>query len=206
MKTKVSAAAALIAASVLTALAPAPALAAPQAPPCTKKHIAYLDAQNAQEDAEAKVSAAEQALDRARADRAELDKATAAGEALIYYLVYEAKGRAREADHHWISVALGTLKDAAGKHDPAATADAAAEMANIAEKTFTDANVSKSDKAYTRLKALRATVEPARNATEAPNVEGRQSDLDAARAELTDARQKARPARDTYRKCLANLV
>ncbi|MFD8013732.1 hypothetical protein [Streptomyces sp. NPDC058955] len=46
-----------MAVSVLTALAPTQAFAAAQAPPCTKKNIAYLDAQNAQEDAEAKVTA-----------------------------------------------------------------------------------------------------------------------------------------------------
>lgn len=86
MKIRTAGAAALVAASVLAALAPSQAFAAPQAPPCTKKNIAYLDAQDRQEDAEAKVTAAEKALDRARADRETLNKTARIGVQLVYVL------------------------------------------------------------------------------------------------------------------------
>jgi hypothetical protein len=204
VKIRISAAAVLVAASVLTALAPSQAFAAPQAPPCTKKNIAYIDAQDRQEDAEAKVTAAEPAAERARADSATLDRAAAAGDYVINHLnAYPDMTitfNSTELRFH--------LQGAARAHDPAATADAAVKLADAAEKVLTDAKITKDVDhiAYKYLAGLRSAAEDARKATEAPNVEARQSDLNAARAKVTEAAKKVRPARDAYRNCLDNLV
>ncbi|MFE0339128.1 hypothetical protein [Streptomyces sp. NPDC058955] len=99
------------------------------------------------------------------------------------------------------------LTQAAKRHDPAATADAAVKMADAVDKAVADRKVQDFYAADARREAshLRSYSETVRKATEAPNVEARQSDLDKARAEQTDAHQKVRPARDAYRKCLDNL-
>ncbi|MFF5447066.1 hypothetical protein [Streptomyces sp. NPDC012888] len=209
MKIRTAATAVLVAATALTALAPSQAFAAPQAPPCTKKNIAYLDAQNHHEDAEAKVTAAEQALDRARADRATLDRTGDLGR----HLQNKLTGGPRQSS----DVATATmseyyaLEDAVEKHDAVATADAAVKLADTTDKAIKaikDEDMQRhiQEKAERPAKLLREQAEKARSATEAPNVEARQADLDAARAELTKAAKAVRPARDSYRNCLDKLV
>ncbi|MFD7860445.1 hypothetical protein ACFV6B_40155 [Streptomyces microflavus] len=63
MKISTTCRAALVAASALSILAPTQALAA-EAPACTTENIAYLNSQDKQEDAEAKVGSAQRAYDR----------------------------------------------------------------------------------------------------------------------------------------------
>ncbi|MFE9637051.1 hypothetical protein [Streptomyces sp. NPDC006463] len=208
MKIRTTAAAALLAASALAALAPSQAFAAPQAPPCTKKNIAYLDAQNHHEDAEAKVTAAEQALDRAKADRAKVDRLAELGEALDNVLTRDGSDRARSVAYK-IHPEQYVLAQAVWKHDAVASADAAVKLADATEKELKDQGAQGTlggNRAGEYVKVLRADAEKARSATEAPNVEARQADLDAARAELTKAAKAVRPARDTYRDCLDKLV
>ncbi|MEU8990419.1 hypothetical protein AB0C98_28950 [Streptomyces sp. NPDC048558] len=197
-----------MAVSVLAALAPSQAFAAPQAPPCTKKNVAYLDAQDRQEDAEAKVTVAEKALDQARADRAKLDKAAGFGDQLVAYMQRSDSSKVRNAVY---SVHGGAyeLHNAASKHDPVATADAAVKLADATDKALTDAGVKDTPEGRNMRAGttkLRTLAEDARKATEAPNVETRQSELDTARSELTDAAKTVRPARDAYRDCLDKLV
>ncbi|MFG2981353.1 hypothetical protein ACGFYQ_08840 [Streptomyces sp. NPDC048258] len=208
MKIRKTATAALLAASALAVLAPSQAFAAPQAPPCTKKNIAYLDAQNHQEDAEAKVTAAEQALDRAKADRAKLDRLARLGEALDNALSRDGSDRTRSVAYT-IHPEQSVLAEAVWKHDAAASADAAVKLADATEKALKDEGEQNGYGARLAggyVKSLRADAETARSATEAPNVEARQADLDTARTELTKAAKAVRPARDTYRDCLDKLV
>ncbi|MCT7352980.1 hypothetical protein N4P33_12470 [Streptomyces sp. 15-116A] len=208
MKIRTTATAGLLAATALAALAPTQAFAAPQAPPCTKKNIAYLDAQNQHEDAEAKVTTAEQALDRARSDRAKVDRLGNLSEGLYRTL---ASGRTTESVYVASDVnrERNTLSDAVDKHDAVAAADAAVKLADATEKAMTDRQVPHDalrNEAEKYIKELRSAAEEARSATEAPNVEARQADLNAARTELTKAAKAVRPARDAYRNCLDKLV
>ncbi|MEW2297235.1 hypothetical protein ABZ719_31800 [Streptomyces sp. NPDC006743] len=205
MKIRPAATAALVAASALAALAPSQAFAAPQAPPCTKKNIAYLDAQNHHEDAEAKVTASEQALDRAKADRAKVDHLGKLAEGLENRLRWERSERSlRVADK--IQSEQSVLDEAVWKHDAVASAEAAVKLADATDRAFKDEGDTEGHVATEHVKALREGAEKARSATEAPNVEARQADLDAARTELTKAAKAVRPARDAYRDCLDKLV
>ncbi|MFG3430509.1 hypothetical protein [Streptomyces californicus] len=207
MKIRASNVAALVAASALTALAPSAAFAAPAAPPCTKENISYLDAQNSQEDAETKVSTAEQALDRARADRAKIDQTAAKGEAILAHLRNFDDDDNGDRAARAVAKEAYTLSKAAADYDPAATADAAAVLADAVDKALIDHQVSEGVAELTRKATadLRTLSEAARKATEAPHVEARQSELDKARTDQADAHSKVRPARDTYRTCLDSL-
>ncbi|WP_432121515.1 hypothetical protein [Streptomyces sp. S1] len=206
MKIRASRAAALVAVSVLTALAPSQAFAAPEALPCTKENIGYLDAQNTQDDAEARVTAAEQALDRARADRATLDRAAAMGQDILENL-RSLGGDDGAAAANATETEKFLLSRAALERDPAATADAAVALADAVDKALVDYNVEGNTATLVREKTsdLRTHAETVRKATEAPHIEARQSDLDRARTEQTEAHGKVRPARDAYRTCLDNL-
>ncbi|WP_405658235.1 hypothetical protein OG379_00935 [Streptomyces sp. NBC_01166] len=72
MKISTTCRATLGAASALAVLSPGQALAA-EAPACTAEDVAYLDAQDKQEDAEADADAAQRAYDAAKEDQAKLD-------------------------------------------------------------------------------------------------------------------------------------
>lgn len=199
--------AAVVAASALAAFAPSQAIAAPQAPPCTKKNIAHLDARDNQEDAEANVTAAEQALDRARTDRATLKRAADIGTA-AHDEMRNRRAEFRSAADMTINEKYA-LVDAADQEDPAATADAAVKLADAIDKALAERKVTGEEYdsfARFHLKSIRSAAEDARKAAEAPNFGARQSDLDKARAEVTDSIKKVRPARDAYRNCLDNLV
>ncbi|MFF8610926.1 hypothetical protein ACF06X_34025 [Streptomyces sp. NPDC015346] len=209
MKIRTTAVSVLVAASALAALAPSQAFAAPQAPPCTKKNIAYLDAQNDHEDAEAKVTAAEQALDRARADRAKVDRLGESGDRLYQVLKLGDGLREKRPLDAVVADELIELGKAVGKHDPVASADAAVKLADATEKEIKADGAQDTvggEAAADVIKTLRSRAEEARSATEAPNVEARQADLDAARTEMTKAAKAVRPARDAYRNCLDKLV
>ncbi|MGW1123846.1 hypothetical protein [Streptomyces sp. NPDC002526] len=207
MKIRASRAAALAAASVLTALAPSQAFAAPQAPPCTKENIAYLDAQNTQDDAEAKITAAEQALDRARADRATVSEAQEKASAIREYVRSFHDGKS-PVPLYKVADEFYALSSADLEHDPAAAADASVAVADGVDKAIVGVDIREDEAAQVRSMTsdLRTYSETVRKATEAPNVEARQRDLDKARTEQTTAHSKVRPARDAYRTCLDNLA
>ncbi|MFF2655562.1 hypothetical protein [Streptomyces sp. NPDC058045] len=211
MKITTVARAALVGASTLAVLSPLQATAAEAAPGCTEKNIAYLDSQDQQEDAEAKVTTTQQALDQATADRATLDQTAEVG-----YKLFRSFNSGRlgyvYANSEPVMQKAGALYDAAEKHDPAATADAAVAEADAAQKAI-DA-MSDDDKKATHpllldsvrdwIKELRSKAEAARKATAAPDVEKRQAELDTAIADKEKAAKAVRPARDAYRDCLAN--
>ncbi|MFD5109022.1 hypothetical protein [Streptomyces cinereoruber] len=208
MKIRTTVTTALVAAAALAALAPSPAFAAPQAPPCTKKNIAYLDAQNHHEDAEARVTRAEQALDRAKADRAKVERVGELGKRLHDALIsgQGATDASRKVAGR-IDSEYSALLNAVWKYDAVATADAAVKLADATDKAIKDQGAQ--DETYVAgeyAKMLRTEAEKARSATEAPNVEAHQAELDAARTELTKAAKAVRPARDAYRNCLDKLV
>ncbi|MFH8343018.1 hypothetical protein [Streptomyces sp. AM6-12] len=208
MKISIACRTVLVAACALAALAPSQAFAA-QAPGCPKKNIAYLDAQNREEDAGAKVTAAQQAYDQAKSDRAKFEQTAKAGDDLLGAFMDMRTGSGY-AGVKPVAAELKKLLDATGKYDRAATADAARAEADAAQKAIdamTDNDkgndFAQVEQAKYLIKELRSKAEAARAATTAPDVEKRKSELDTAVSEKKDADNAVRPARDAYRECLA---
>ncbi|MFC9248939.1 hypothetical protein ACFT7S_34380 [Streptomyces sp. NPDC057136] len=194
----------LLAASAMAVLAPSQAVAA-EVPACTTENVAYLDAQDKQEDADPKIRAAEVALDEAKADRATLDEAQKRGEAEHGFFHNMTRGKYPDV----LLPELKNLKDAVERHDATGTADAAVAMADALDKA---SDTAKADGAASSgvvelmkegVTDLRTVAEKARKATKAGDVEARKGDVDTAIADKAEADKSVRPARDAYRDCLA---
>ncbi|NEE36555.1 hypothetical protein G3M53_65530 [Streptomyces sp. SID7982] len=200
MKISTACRAALVAASALTVLAPTQSFAA-EAPACTTENIAYLDAQDKQEDAESDAVAARRAYDQAAADQQTLDDTAAKG-----YDLYQAARGLVEFD------AAKKVHDAAERGDSAGVADAAVAEADAAQKAL-DAGVPDhviDDSPFIEaemkglITQLRAKAEDARKvAGPVPNLNGLRHDVATKLSAQADAIKAVRPARDAYRDCLA---
>lgn len=185
-------------------LAPSQAAFAADAPACTTENIAYLDAQDRQEDADPKLREAEAALEKAKQDRQAVDSTRYLAES-VYGNINDS-GTQKYAGP--VREAYQTLQDAAAKYDGVATADAAVAMANAADdaiaKADSDGLLRDGDKEFLGKgnRLLRTSSEHARKAATGADVEARQTDLDAAKANKVEAGKGVRPARDAYRDCL----
>ncbi|MFC5959302.1 hypothetical protein ACFP51_34255 [Streptomyces pratens] len=200
MKISTACQAALVAASALAVLAPTQSFAA-EAPACTAENIAYLDAQDKQEDATADAFAARQAYDRTVADQKALDDTAEVGRNL-----YEAAGGLVEWSMY------KKLYEAAERRDPAGVADAAVAEADAAQKAI-DAGIPDhakgrnpfiEDDMKNLIAQLRSKAEEARKMTAAPNPDGLRHEVATTITAQTEADKAVRPARDAYRECLAN--
>ncbi|MFJ7497890.1 hypothetical protein ACIQZB_43785 [Streptomyces sp. NPDC097727] len=203
----------LVAACALAALSPSQAFAA-QSPGCPKKNIAYLNAQDNQEDAGAKVLAAQQALNKARNDRDRLDRIVDTGDQLkdVFYSVRPYVTDYTDDDVKRIEP-LGGAADKvvmASDDSPRALGAAAAKEADLAQKAVDGlsdqakkSNPELQPTAQELIKRLREDAEAARKMDSFPAIDARQAELDTAVKEKTDADNAVRPARDAYRDCLA---
>ncbi|MFJ8677596.1 hypothetical protein [Streptomyces sp. NPDC093589] len=108
---------------------PHPGLAA-QSPACPNKAVAYLNAQDKQEDTEAAVDTAQRAYNEAKDDQAKLDKTVDIGGKLLrtFHDIYVNSRPAYDA--------ISKLDKAVQSADTAATADAAVAEADAAQKAL----------------------------------------------------------------------
>ncbi|MFD0169257.1 hypothetical protein ACFVJH_34805 [Streptomyces decoyicus] len=203
MKISTACRAALLAACALTVLAPTQALAA-QSPACPNKAVAYLNAQDKQEDTEAAVDTAQRAYNEAKDDQAKLGKTVDTGGKLLrtFHDIH--------VDSRPVYDAIIKLDKAAQSGDAAATADAAVAEADAAQKVLDGARQANSpheEMARTSAKGLierlRSDAETARKAILAKDVPARKTALDKAISDKAAADKDIRPKRDAYRDCLA---